>query len=604
MSDKEKNMDSMERSSDEIVQETMKEIYDEIKNGDLKEENSDYDKNEEALEELQKELQEGEGGDSAEEMEEETAEALYEELEEEAEENTEDWMDYDSGIVSFDESDLRDSEKSEELDEEDSDEEDSEEDEDDFENDPRLIRHRRKKLITRIILIIIGVLLLAYLGVALFFNSHFYFFTEINGTEFSAKTVQQVEKYMENQVAGYELTLEEIDGGTEVIDGTSIDLEYVRGDELEQLLKDQNPFLWITALWNRPVITAPVGVEFDNDKLTEVLDNLTCMDPEEQVKSESARPVFQDTEFVIQEEVIGSEIDTEKFTEAVTKAISGFVDTLDMEEADCYILPAFTSESPEVLEAKEKMNSYLGAHITYDFSPYTEVVDSSVISQWVTVDDSMNVTFNQDAVRAYIQDLAGKYDTYGKTRTITTGSGNTAKVEGGSYGWQIDQEAEYAALTANIENAETVTREPQYARRAASHEGNDFGTSYVEIDLTNQHVWVFVNGQCVVETDCVTGNPNKGNGTPQGTYSIAYKQQNTTLRGPKKPDGTYEWESPVSYWMPFNGGIGLHDASWQPTFGGDWYLTGGSHGCVNLPPSVAPTVYANIEAGTPVVCHY
>ena len=159
-------------------------------------------------------------------------------------------------------------------------------------------------------------------------------------------------------------------------------------------------------------------------------------------------------------------------------------------------------------------------------------------------------------------------------------------------------------MTANIEKAETVTREPQYARRAASHEGNDFGTSYVEIDLTNQHVWVFVNGQCVVETDCVTGNPNQGNGTPQGTYSIAYKQQDTTLRGPKKEDGTYEWESPVSYWMPFNGGIGLHDASWQPTFGGDWYLSHGSHGCVNLPPSVAPTVYANIEAGTPVVCHY
>ncbi len=602
MSDKGKNTDSIERSSDEIVEETMKEIYDEIKNSDLKEENFNYDKDEEALEELQKELQKGENEDSVEELEEETAEDLYEELEEETEEDPKDWMDYDSGILSFDESDFRDAvENEEELDEEESELADEE---DDFENDPRLVRHRRKKLIIRIVLIIIGVLLLAYLGVALFFNSHFYFFTKINGTEFSAKTVEQVEKYMENQVADYELTLKEIDGDTEVIDGTSIDLEYVKGDELEQLLKEQNPLLWITALWDHPDITAPVGVEFDEDKLTDVLNNLKCMDPEEQVKSESARPVFQDTEFVIQPEVIGSEINTEKFTEAVTTAIGGFVDSLDMKEADCYILPAFTSESEEVSAAKDKMNSYLGAHITYDFSPYTEVVDSSVISQWVTVDDSMNVTFNQDSVRAYIQDLASKYDTYGKTRTITTGSGNTAKVEGGSYGWQIDQEAEYAALTANIENAETVTREPEYARRAASHEGNDFGTSYVEIDLTNQHVWVFVNGQCVVETACVTGNPNKGNGTPQGTYSIAYKQQNTTLRGPKKEDGTYEWESPVSYWMPFNGGIGLHDASWQSTFGGDWYLTGGSHGCVNLPPSVAPTVYANIEAGTPVVCHY
>ena len=250
------------------------------------------------------------------------------------------------------------------------------------------------------------------------------------------------------------------------------------------------------------------------------------------------------------------------------------------------------------------MNSYLGANITYDFSPYTEVVDSSVISQWVTVDDSMNVTFNQDAVRAYIQELANKYDTYGKTRTIVTSLGNTVEVSGGSYGWQIDQEAEYNALTANIQNAETVTREPQYARRAASHEGNDYGSSYVEIDLTNQHVWVYVNGQCVVETDCVTGDPTQGNGTPQGVYSLAYKQMNTTLRGPKLPDGTYEWESPVTYWMPFNGGIGLHDANWRSSFGGTIYQGNGSHGCVNLPPSVAGTVYDNIQAGTPVVCHY
>ena len=371
MSDKEKNVDPMERSSDEIVQETMKEIYDEINNSDLKEEVNSHDTDEEALEELQEELRKGEMEEPAAETEEETDE----EDAEEAEENPEDWMDYDSGVISFDESDFRDREEDEETLESDAEETELPDEEDDFEEDPRLVRHRRKKLAVRIILIIVGVLILAYLGAALFFNSHFYFFTKINGTEFSAKTVEQVEKYMEGQVADYELTLEEIDGGTEVIDGTDIDLEYVKGDELNKLLKEQNPLLWITALWDHPEITAPVGVEFDESKLTEVLNNLTCMDPEEQVKSESARPVFENTEFVIQPEVVGSEIDTEKFTEAVKTAVGGFVSTLDMEEAGCYILPAFTSESEEVIAAKDKMNSYLGAHITYDFSPYTEVVD-------------------------------------------------------------------------------------------------------------------------------------------------------------------------------------------------------------------------------------
>lgn len=467
-----------------------------------------------------------------------------------------------------------------------------------------LKKKQKKKKIVTVLLIILGVLVLAYLGVALFFTKHFFFYTKINGTEFSAKTVGTVEKYMENQVKGYELTLKEIDGDTETIDGDDIDLAYAKGDELETLLKKQNPLLWVSALWKHPEIDASVGVEYDKDKLNDEIAGLQCMQPEEQVAPQSAQPVFQNTQFVVQNEVVGSQIDTEKFTEAVNTAVTEFQTTLDMEKEGCYVMPKFTADSPEVTAAADTMNGYLGANVTYDFSPYTEVVNSSVISQWLTVDENMNVTFNQDAVRAYIQELANKYDTAGKTRTIVTSLGNTVEVSGGSYGWKIDQEAEYSALTANIQNGETVTREPQYAQRAASHEGNDYGSSYVEIDLTNQHVWVYVNGQCVVETDCVTGNPNKGNGTPQGVYSIAYKEMNTTLRGPKQADGSYEWESPVTYWMPFNGGIGLHDASWQPTFGGDWYLNHGSHGCVNLPPSVAGAVYDNIDSGTPVVCHY
>ena len=558
MSNNEKSREDMERSSEEIFEETMREIRDDLQS--LSQDNVSPEEDDGVIR-----LDDNE------------------EFYDRAEDEDDAYLSEEDGI-------------DDELDEIEADETEG------VEQESRGKRGKRKGLI--VLFVVLGVLVLAYLGIALFFTRHFFFYTKINGTEFSAETVSAVESYMEEQVEGYELTLEEIDGGAETIVGDDIDLTYVDGKEVDNLLKDQNPLLWITALWDHPDIKASVGVEYDADKLNEVIAGLNCMQAEEQVASQSARPVFQETEFVIQDEVVGSQIDAEKFTKAVNAAIGGFQSTLDMEAEGCYVLPAFTADAPEVAAARDAMNSYLGASITYDFSPYTEVVDSSVISQWVTVDDSMNVTFNQDAVRAYIQELANKYDTYGKNRTIVTSRGNTVEVSGGSYGWQIDQEAEYNALIANIQNAETVTREPQYARRAASHEGNDYGSSYVEIDLTNQHVWVYVNGQCVVETDCVTGNPQEGNGTPQGVYSIAYKQMNTTLRGPKLPDGTYEWESPVTYWMPFNGGIGLHDASWRSAFGGNIYQGGGSHGCVNLPSSVAGTVYNNIQAGTPVVCHY
>lgn len=555
--------------------------------------------------ELEEAFSEEEYEESDLEVEENELEMEEDELEPEASGMESEEAEYDE----FDDAEDFDDDEFEDGEFDDEDIEDWEEEEPEEEREPTdaeiaLMKSRKRKKIRNVVLVILGVILLAYLAVSAYFFGHFYYNTKINGTDFSMKTASQVQDYMEGQVEDYVLRMKESDSGTETIEGDDISLKYVRDDSIEKLLEKQNPFLWITALWDAPEIEASVGVEYDEKALEEIISGLDCMQEEAQTPSVSAQPEFDGTQFVVKEEVIGTEIDDEKFADTVKTAISGFVSEIDLKEEGCYILPKFTSESPEVEEACEAMNSYLGANITLDFSPYTEVVDASVISQWITVDENMQVTFNQDSVRAYIASLAEKYDTYGKSRTFTTGSGNTVQVDGGSYGWQIDQEAEYNALIANIQNAETVTREPNYARRGASHEGNDFGNTYAEVDLTNQHMYYFKDGQCVMQSDIVTGNPNNGNATPQGVYSLAYKAMNQVLRGPKKEDGTYEWESPVTYWMPFNGGIGFHDANWQSAFGGSRYLTYGSHGCVNMPPSAAAELYNYIEAGTPVVCHY
>ena len=549
-------MEDRDKKADEIVEETMKEIFEDLNNSEAFQETED--KNEEI------------------------------------------YMDSDD-IPSDD-----DSSTTEEL-EEDDDFEDSDEEEDDDQADMEEKAARKKKH-KKTAAIIIGsifcVLLLIYVGFAIFFNNHFMFYTKINGIDFSLKNVSQVEAYMEQQVKDYVLTLEESDGDREEINGSDISLEYVPGDELKKLVKEQDNFLWITSLWNHPEIEAEVGVKYDADALSAIISNLECMKEENQTVSVDAHPEFQNDKFVVVPEVVGTQINIEVFSEKVEEAINGFQPTLDLYETGCYILPRFLSDSEEVIAAKDAMNSYLGANITYDFNPYTEVVDASVISQWVSVDADMNVTFDEGAVRAYVQSLANKYDTKGKPRNFTTATGNVVTVEGGSYGWKIDQEAEYNALIANIQNGETVTREPNYVSRAASHEGNDVGSTYAEVDLTAQQMYFIQDGQVVLQSGVVTGNPNRGNGTPQGVYTLAYKALDQTLRGTKKPDGTYEYETPVKYWMPFNGGIGFHDATWQSSFGGSRYLTNGSHGCVNLPYDVAGQLYNLISAGTPVVCHY
>ena len=156
-------------------------------------------------------------------------------------------------------------------------------------------------------------------------------------------------------------------------------------------------------------------------------------------------------------------------------------------------------------------------------------------------------------------------------------------------------------------NHDVVTREPAYASRAAiySMTGDDIGNTYVEVDLGNQHLWYYKEGTLIMDTDFVSGTYTiSDRRTPSGTYSLMYKQKDQVLRGTRRSDGTYEYESPVKYWMPFNGGIGFHDASWRYSFGGSIFMYSGSHGCVNLPGSMASELYENIEAGCPILCFY
>lgn len=470
----------------------------------------------------------------------------------------------------------------------------------------RKSRRKKRKMSNKVAIVlslIVAVIAIGYVATAVFYSTHFFANTEINGVDCSNKSIKQVEAYLEKQVSDYNLTLKETEGKTEEISGQDISLKYVEGKQVEKLVKSQNPFLWPEAFWKSRKMEAKIGVEYDESALKALIAKLDCMKEENQTEPVNAHPEFQNDKFVVIPETDGTKIDTDTFREKVITAVDGLNAELDLSKEGCYLKPSYTAESKKVTEACDAMNKYLGAMVTYDFKPNTEVVDSSMISQWVKVDDDMNVTFDNNAVKEYIQSLAAKYDTKGKERTFTSASGNTVTVSGGSYGWKIDQNAEYNALIANIQNAETVTREPNYSSRAASHEGNDVGNTYAEVNLTTQHMYYVKDGQIALETDVVTGNPNKGNDTPTGVYSLAYKAKDQTLRGTKKADGTYEYETPVKYWMPFNGGVGFHDASWQPTFGGSRYLTNGSHGCVNMPPEMAAKLFDLISAGTPVVVH-
>ena len=127
---------------------------------------------------------------------------------------------------------------------------------------------------------------------------------------------------------------------------------------------------------------------------------------------------------------------------------------------------------------------------------------------------------DKDAVAAFVSGLAARYDTVGTVRNFLTATGTEVALTG-PYGWKIDVAGETAALISLLQAgpaAEPVEREPVYAATAASRTAPDWGTTYVEVDLTGQHVYMFKEGKLVWEAPCVTGNASKNYTTPAGIY--------------------------------------------------------------------------------------
>ena len=451
---------------------------------------------------------------------------------------------------------------------------------------------------------IVGGLLVIYLGISAFFISHFYINTTINGKDFSRKTAEDVEAYLKEQVQDYQLTLIELDNTTDVIDGSEISLVYEENSEIDDALKAQNPLLWVKAFFSRSSTDVTISVDYDETALNDKIQNIQAVTGE-QTEPVSAYPKFDGNSFVVEPESYGTAVDMDVLSQKIGTAIAQFEPTLDLLEEECYKLPKYTSDSPEVQEACDTMNEYCKASVTYTMTENV-VVDKTLISTWLSYDDNMQVTFNEDAVREWMREFGSTYDTVGSTRTITTPTGKTAEVSGGTYGWSIDEDTETQNLINSIKNGETATREPAYAQTAASHSAQDWGTTYLEVDLSTQHMWYIVDGSVALETDVVTGLPTPDRQTPAGVYDILYTERNATLKGETdSKTGKPIYETPVAYWMPFTWqGHGFHDATWQPAFGGSLYQTIGSHGCVNMPLDQAGNLFNMLSAGTPVVIHY
>lgn len=446
------------------------------------------------------------------------------------------------------------------------------------------------------ITVFVFMLVVIYLGLSIYFTKHLYFGSSINGTDVSGKTVEEIEKQMTSELQTYTLTVEEIGGKEERIKASDIDLKYKSYDQFNNFKEEQNPLIWVSSLFSTKNSKMTAQIIYDKDELKKHIDNLECLDSSNVVEPKSANFKYADNKYEIVNEVNGNKINEAVLVKQVTEAIENKKPTVNLESTNCYVKPLYTSKSQKTIETKDALNKYVATKITYTFGDDKEVLDGSTINNWLSVDNNLNITIDKAKEKDYILALAYKYNTIGITRSFHTTSGSTVNVEGGDYGWQINISKEVQNLSDAIKSGQTVSKEPAYTQKAAARTGSDIGNTYVEVDFSKQHLWFYKNGSLVVDGDVVTGNVSLNDSTPEGVYGIKDKERNATLKG-------QDYSTVVSYWMPFNQGIGLHDATWRNQFGGQIYLTNGSHGCVNCPYNLAETIFGSIDVGTPVVCH-
>ena len=434
-------------------------------------------------------------------------------------------------------------------------------------------------------------------------KGHFPENTKVNGVDCSGLTVDQTKDKLTKEWNGRTFTIEK-DGKT-IGEIKGIDYKYDIDDQIESKM-NANPFKTVyNALSKKPhAYKVSMKAEKQTDKVKKQIKSFDFLDADYKTKTKDAYVSLKTNEFKIVKEVYGDNIDKKRFSKKVDKCIASGKFSLEYDPKDYYDLPEVKEDDEKLAEYKAWCEEHLSQEITYKFYDGDYTLTPKELNSVLSFDEDDKPSVSDKKLAKVVKNLAWNYNTAYSNRKFKSHSGQTVVVYSGDYGWMLDQKKECKRLKKIILSGENKTLDPIWKQEPYykdATKSNDIGDTYIEVSIGQQTVWYVEKGKTKLEAPVVTGNVSKGSGTPGGTYQIEFLQRNTTLKG-FNYDGT-PYESPVSYWMPFNGGIGLHDAPWRGSFGGSEYLSGGSHGCVNMPVGDAAALYYMIEPGVPVVVY-
>lgn len=452
-----------------------------------------------------------------------------------------------------------------------------------------------KKKILRTIPILFFICI--YLCGYVYFSSHFLPGTTINKNDCGMKTIQEGNELEKKRIKDYQITMQLNDSECILINK---EVPYVQSDiksALKNILKKQNKVVWFLHLRDKKEFDYVGKYIVDKDALKASLNTFTFVHPEDIKQPENAKLKYDEKtrRYKIIDAVSGNKINFQKLVKGIKETAEAKKTYFNASK--CYPQAGVNSKSEQFLSAKKTLDNYLSCTIQYSSDKKVKkTLDAATIHDFLCWDKEFNVWISEESVKEYVEkELYHTFNTAGIKRTVHSPGSGEFTISGGTYGNQVDIEAEAKEIIKDIKAGKNVEREPEYSIKTADS-NNGIGKDYVDISISEQKLWYVRGNKVVFSSDIVTGDPTTGHATPKGVYYVEFKKTDYTMR---------KYNAHVNYWMPIDTGtgVGLHDANWRGSFGGDIYRGNGSHGCVNMPSSKASTLYHMLPVDTPVIVH-
>ncbi len=491
---------------------------------------------------------------------------------------------------------------------------------------------------------ILLVLAIVYVLLGFYYMEGFPCFTWINGVYCTGKTVNEVNEELIQSSAYDGVAILDKSGARLFVSAEDAEMSLDYTASLSEAFSSRNPFAWGFYVFKNLSCDYNPTIYINKQKVIDRVSNWEIfVEPKDlDCKIEKTASGYSLVNAYVQVPV--KDIISEKAYEAMINRNS-VLDLSEME--DCYKVLDLTRDQKQKVDFFSKLEKIQNIDISYqvggeivnlnsgkasDFILTGKEIESALkeqvsakspgsglflvdgtecrlseddvvdVYEGVAVDKAGNPIVSEKKIYSFLKNMSDSHSTSWMMDRYRNGEGNEVYVNDNSKGdgSVYDIATEFSYLKDGIESGEELsgTRQMLLSKNAVEYDASEqLGNTYIEVNMKDQVLHYYVDGKLNMEMPVVTGNVNRGRGTPTGIYPVYNKRYHTYLRG-------VDYVSYVNYWLGVHKGVGIHDANWRSKFGEEIYKVDGSHGCINCPEESVSVLWEVVEVGTPVILYY